>query len=453
MSPPLRRGRALGIQRLVGLVFLAVLAGLVGLAVGIYQKAFTPVVMVTLQADRVGSQLTRGADVKARGLRVGEVRAVDSDGTRATLTLALDTDSVGQLPSDLRARMIPKTLFGEKIVDLVLDDASTARPLRTGDVITQDRTETARETAEALDNLLPLLQTLRPAQVSTTLNALSGALRGRGAQIGDNLVLVDDYLTGLNPSVPAIGENLAGLADLADTVTEVTPDLSTLLDDTSFLARSLVDQQSALGNFLSSTAGSTDELSTLLRDNETRLISLAAESLPSLQVYERYSPGTSCLLQGLVEQSKTAEAAFGGLQPGLHITMELTRDQGGYLPGDEPRYREDGGPTCAGLPPNAPIVPFPVDVEVKDGYCDEEEKQPGIQNGCRGRGQSGSTSSAAAAGDPTRALAPTRSARDLDRIAVAAIAGPVMGLAPSEVPDVAVLLFGPIARGTTVGLD
>ena len=437
MSPPLRRGWALGRQRMTGLAFLAVLFGLVSLAVAQYQKAFTPVVMVTVEADRIGNQLTRGADVKARGMLVGEVRAVTSNGAGATISLALNRDAVSALPSDLRAQMIPKTLFGEKIVDLVLDDASTARPLRDGDVISQDRSTTARETAEALDHLLPLLQTLKPVQLSTTLNALSATLRGRGTALGENLVLVDDYLRKINPELPTLRADFAGLADFGDTVTRSTTDLAALLDNSSFLGRSLVDQEQALTNFLTSTTTAAGELDDLLTNNETRLIRLAADSLPSLQVYQRYAPGFACLLKGLQQQSLEGEKVFGGLQPGLHITLEVVRDQGGYRPGEEPVYGEDAGPTCVGLPPNAPIVPFPVNVEVTDGYCDEQERQPGVQNGCDGRGPDGGSGSAR---------------RDAERAAIGAIIGPLLGVAPHAVPDLALLLFGPLARGTEVSL-
>ena len=90
MSPPLKRGRARLLQQLSGLVFLAVIAGLVGLTVALYQKAFTDVTTVYLEADRAGNQLSRGADVKLRGLIVGEVRDIDSSGDGARLTLALD---------------------------------------------------------------------------------------------------------------------------------------------------------------------------------------------------------------------------------------------------------------------------------------------------------------------------------------------------------------------------
>jgi phospholipid/cholesterol/gamma-HCH transport system substrate-binding protein len=86
---------------------------------------------------------------------------------------------VARIPADTRARLLPKTLFGEKEVSLVFEDRPGAEPLPDGDVISQDSSETARELTTALDNFLPL-QALRPEQISTTLNALSTTLRGRG---------------------------------------------------------------------------------------------------------------------------------------------------------------------------------------------------------------------------------------------------------------------------------
>jgi phospholipid/cholesterol/gamma-HCH transport system substrate-binding protein len=443
MSAPLRRGRALAVQRLGGFAFLLLLVGLIGLSIAIYQKAFTPVVTVFVEADRIGNQLSAGGDVKARGVIVGEVREVSSAGGSARIELALDPDHVETLSSDVTAQMLPKTLFGEKFVSLVPAAESSAPPLREGDVIGQDRSETARETSQALDNLLPLLQALRPQDLSVTLNALSGALRGRGDRIGENLVLVDEYLRGLNPEVATLGEDFRGLADFADTLEQAAPDVLAVLDDLSAVNRSLVDQEQELNAFLTSTTGLARESDSFLRKNEDRLIRLAADSVPVLDLYAEYSPEYACLFPGLVAQEKVAGEAFGGRQPGLHITLEIVHDQGGYRPGDEPAYGEDGPPTCRGLPPNPPERPFPAYTEVTDGYCDEAERAPGIQNGCAGR-----------AGDDPGPAGPLAALthRGSDRKLLGAVAGPVMGLAPDDVPDAAVLLLGPVARGTEVGL-
>jgi phospholipid/cholesterol/gamma-HCH transport system substrate-binding protein len=449
VAPPLVRGRALARQRGFGLVFLAVLAGLVLLTVALYQKAFRPVIMVTLEADRIGNQLSVGGDVKARGLIVGEIRAVSSTSAGAQLELAIEQDKAALLPADVSAQLLPKTLFGEKFVALEPPVGSRAQPLRDGDVIGQDRSRTARETATALDNLLPLLQTLKPQQLSITLNALSSALRGRGDQLGENLEVVDAYLQEFNPELARLQEVNAGLADYADLLNEAAPEVLRVLDNLSFLNRSLVDQEDELNTFLTSTTGFAGELEGFLAENEQRFVTLAADSLPSLEVLARYSPEFPCLADGLVRQERRAGKTFGGLQPGLHITLEFTQNQGGYRPGDEPRFGEDSGPTCFGLT-GEPIVPFPAHYEPVDGYCDEyEQSHPGVQaEGCHVSDGSPPAPPASAVADPARALTPQAG----ERAAIGAVAGPVMGVPASEVPDLAVLLFGPVARGTTVGL-
>jgi hypothetical protein len=87
-----------------------------------------------------------------------------------------------------------------------------------------------------------------------------------------------------------------------------------------------------------------------------------------------------------------------------------------------------------------------VDQEVVDGYCDEEEAaQPGVQTSCRDEDGPAPPPQ----DDPARALAQ----RDAERDSIGSVVGPVMGLAPGDVPDLAVLLFGPVARGTVVGLS
>ncbi|NUO90099.1 MAG: hypothetical protein HOQ18_04640, partial [Dermatophilaceae bacterium] len=57
-------------QKAYGVVFLVVLALLLGLSIASFQKRFTPVVMVTLETNRLGSQMQESSDVKLRGLLV-----------------------------------------------------------------------------------------------------------------------------------------------------------------------------------------------------------------------------------------------------------------------------------------------------------------------------------------------------------------------------------------------
>jgi virulence factor Mce-like protein len=420
--------------RLSGVAFIVVIGLLVALTIALYQKAFTPVVRVTLLADRVGNQLSAPADVKLRGLIVGEVRSVSSRGNGATVGLALDPAKVGVIPANVSAQLLPKTLFGEKFVNLVLPDAPSAQHLQAGDVIPQDRSQTAIETEKVLDDFLPLLQSLKPAELSLALNNISSALRGRGDRIGNNLVLVDQYLRRLNPQLPAIQQNFRGLADLATNYDKAVPDLLRLIDNFSAVSRTLVDQKTQLSSFLTSTttfAGTSNQFFTA---NADRLITLASASLPSLQTYARYSPEFPCIARGLTAFEPRVERSFGGLQPGLHITLEATHDNGAYTPGQEPRFLDDRGPQCYGLP--SPQVPAP-DVNYRDGYKDG---QPSTM---------AAATPAAIALNPAAYLAGPQAQRQL----LNAVVAPVMGVPLDGVPDIAVMLFGPMARGTTVQLS
>jgi virulence factor Mce-like protein len=416
-GPTPATGAALVRRRIAGVAFLGVLAGGVGLTVAMYQQAFTSVAEVTLKTDRIGNQLSKQADVKVRGIVVGRVTSVRSTGSGAEIALALKPSELRYIPDNVSAQMLPKTLFGEKYVELVLPATGSGRNLHAGDVIPQDRSSTALETERVLNDLLPLLQSLRPQQLSVTLNALSAALRDRGQRLGSNLAATGAYLRKLNPSVPQIGSDLQGLADFADTVTDASPDLLAVLDNLSASSRNLVSERADLDRFLTSTTGFASTARDIVGDNEQRLIRLALDSTPSLALLARYAPEFPCFFKGLTTYDPVVSKSFGGLQPGLHITLEVTTDNGGYVPGQEPKNRDQRGPNCWKLP--HPQVPEGDDM-FDDGY-----RSNGVD------GQPGAFIT-----DPALAL----------------VAAPALGVQAEQVPDTVSLLLGPIAAGNQVGL-
>ena len=431
MSAPLPTGRgALTRLRLSGVAFLLVLAGLVYLTVLFYEKAFTQVTTVSLKADRIGNQLSAPADVKIRGLVVGEVRGVRSTGDGATIELALKPAEAKKIPANVQAQLLPKTLFGEKFVQLVLPASPSGNHLHQGSIIAQDHSSTAIETERVLNDLMPLLQALKPAQLSMTLNALAGALRGRGNSIGQSFVRTATYLQQLNPQLPTLKADMQGVADLGNNTALAVPDLVKVLDNLSANSRNLVQEQPSLHSFLVTTTQFSGSADSILRQNEARLTTLASSSLPSLETYARYAPEFPCLLKSLTDYEPIVAKTFGGLQAGLHITLEPIKDNGGYVKGQEPKYREQRGPDCMGLP--HPKVPQ------GDGAFDDGYSSPGAP-------ASASRARAASYLAPTDPQQGSRAAMD-------AVAAPLLGMPVDEVPDLASLLFGPLARGTSVGL-
>jgi virulence factor Mce-like protein len=411
--------------RTYGVVFLLVLALLVGLSVAVYDKAFVDVVHVTLETDRVGNQLAPPADVKLRGIIVGEVRSVRSDGSKASVELALSPPTVGLIPANVRARLLPKTLFGEKYVDLVIPSRPATRRLTEGAVIPQDRSRTAIELETVLDNLLPLLRTIKPAQLNATLSALANALEGRGNQIGENLALVNRYFARLNPELPSLTKDIRGLADVSRIYADAAPDLVRALRNFSVTTQTIAAKQQVYAGFLAGTAGFATTTRSLLEQDGDRIIRLAAVSRPTLELLARYSPEYPCLLQGLAESNQSLGEAFSHGE--LHITLEVVLAQDKFRPGDEPRFDDQSGPNCRGLP--RPPVPNP-----------PTKLDDGTGGGNAGRSVPNLL-------DPSAGEAGTRE----ERMVVNPLLAPVMGTPAADVPDIATLLFGPMARGTAVG--
>jgi virulence factor Mce-like protein len=330
-----------------GLVFLLVVAVLVGLAVAAYQKVFTPVAMVSLETSRLGNQLQTGSDVKLRGLIVGEVRDIALTPTGTRLGLALQPDRISLIPGNVRARILPKTLFGERYVDLVTVD-TPAPAIRAGDTITADRSSVAIELETVLDNLEPLLTSVQPATLATTLNAVATTLDGRGEQLGVNLERLGGYLKAINPKLPVIQADTRLLATTLGTYADLTPDFIRLTEALRTTNRTIVEKDQQLAGFFVGTAGLAGEAAGFLRDNEDRIIRVGRVSRPTLELLARYSPTYPCVAEGLVGWLPRVNEVFAdGV---FHITLEVVPPRQAYGTDEAPKWGEKSGPNCYSLP-------------------------------------------------------------------------------------------------------
>jgi phospholipid/cholesterol/gamma-HCH transport system substrate-binding protein len=141
--------------------------------------------------------------------------------------VGLDPDMVGVIPAGVTARIVPKTLFGEKYVALQVPAAGAGTPIEAGDVIEQS--EVAIEVEQVLNDFYPLLRAVQPAEINYTLTAVSTALEGRGEQIGANLAVLDDYLKQVNPQIPKLVQDLRLLSEVSDTYRQVLPEVARFL--------------------------------------------------------------------------------------------------------------------------------------------------------------------------------------------------------------------------------
>ena len=172
-TPVLERPASL---KILGAAFLAMLLFFLWLTYAFFNQKFVSSVPVTLESKNTGVNLPQNADVKLRGVIVGEVRKVQADGNGVKLTLAMNPKLIKDVPQGVTAELVPKTLFGEKYVSLIppATDITGGASLRAGDVI--QKADVPIEVETLLDNLYPLLDAVDPANLSYTLSAVSTAL-------------------------------------------------------------------------------------------------------------------------------------------------------------------------------------------------------------------------------------------------------------------------------------
>ncbi|MQA10060.1 MAG: MCE family protein [Pseudonocardiaceae bacterium] len=425
-------GRQKLVRRLAGVVFLAVMFALVALSVQIYEKKFDSSVAVTLQTGTVGNQLRETSEVKARGVVVGEVREIHSRRDGAEIQLALDPAHIDKLPEDVSALLIPKTLFGERYVQLSIPDKSTSPALEQGDVISQDRSANAIELEKVFDNLMPVLQAVQPQKIASTLTAVSTALEGRGRQLGDTLVTAANYLEEFNPNLPELNRNIRNLARVSELYGDIAPDLLDSLTDTAVTLQTASEKRSELSSLYSRVTSSSQDVTVFLRNNKNNLIQLAATGRAPLEVAARYSPSFPCTLKAMTDLKPSMDKVLGAGtgRPGMHIEATVTQSRGKYVPGrDIPVYNARGGPRCypSGISPSSGVAAAPV--------------------GSRGHpllGDSGDGGD-----DRGRSELPNS---PQERELLAGLLAPSLSVQPAGVPSWSSVLVGPLYRGTEVTL-
>ncbi|MDT0307950.1 MCE family protein [Streptomyces sp. DSM 44917] len=350
--PPVRKQSKVR-QRLAGVLFLAIPILLVWLSIAIYNNTFTESVTVVVETGTAGNEMRPTADVKMRGVIIGEVREVEANGEGARLTLALQPDEVDRIPADVAAQLLPTTLFGERYVALVPPGDSTAgERLAEGDVITEDRSSNAVEVNETLDNMLPMLNALQPQRLSAILTAMSQALDGRGTDLGETIVRLDQQLEEINPTLPALNEDISRLVEVTNLYADVDPDLLDALEDFTTTSATVADLRDNLGTLYASVTTVSRDLDAFLTQNQSNIIRLAETSRPTMELIARYSPAFPCTFRTLADFVPVMDRALGAGtdEPGVHINVQVVQPRGSYGPGDTPGYGGGGGPQCYGVP-------------------------------------------------------------------------------------------------------
>jgi virulence factor Mce-like protein len=436
-------------RRLLGVLFIVVVLGLVTLSIAIYNKAFTNTVVVKLEADHTGNQLLIDSDVKLRGIIVGSVKSVSANGDGATVKLALNPGRANEIPPNVSAQILPKTLFGEQYVSLVYPEHPADGHITSKDTIPQDRSQGALETEQVLGDILPLLTAVQPAELNATLTALAEALHNRGDELGRSLVNFDGYLKQINPHTKQLVDDLVKLGKVSLEYNSLAPDIFSTLKNLEVSAKTLVQRQAGLDSLLADGTDASRVISAFLNANEQRIIEVTGQTTKIYTLLNEFSPEFGCLFSSVNKLYDLVNTSIYNHR--IHLTVTVNANNlGPYKKNnkvdDTPVLITGMGPNCFGLPNN----PQPTDAngrfQIPDKYrCLRDGVNGGALTKAAESPNCKSSSGASTSSDSVRALNTPQ-----EDALVNALIAPQLHTTPDKVPGVATLLAAPLLRGQQV---
>ena len=195
-----------------------------------------------------------GDEVRVSGVRVGTIKAIEPQGTRAKMTLAVDHGV--PIPADAKAVIVAQNLVGSRYVQLApafgADGVTSGPTMRDGAVIDLDRTAVPVEWDQVKEQLNRLATDLGPTSaVSTTsvgrfINSAADAMDGNGDKLRETI----KQLSGLSR---VLGE---GSGNVVDTIKNLQTFVTVLRDSNA----QIVSFQDRLASVSSVVDGSRSDL-------------------------------------------------------------------------------------------------------------------------------------------------------------------------------------------------
>ena len=365
-------------RRLLGLLLFALVIGFVGLTILQYNQAFTKTSAIYLETDSAGNSLPVRADVKIRGVMVGNVASREARDDKVVLKLEIEPGQMRNIPANTTARLLPKTLFGERFVALELP-ADASGEIKPGGTIQQDASGDAVQVEDMLDKVLPILQAVPPQDLSVTLTSINNMLEGRGEKIGENLVQLSEIVTAVGDRLPDVQADLRGLAEFSRVYATAAPDLIDALDNLRTTNTTIVERQGDIRALLLSAADTAGMSADLVDNTADSFIRVSSQSVQPLRVFADASPTFKCTFASFADVAVKGRDIVGyeDEYPGIRVSLTFINPKGRHLPNqDEPRLFDTRTSKC--YPAALPGVPYPIpDGSLNDGSYQPPTTNPG----------------------------------------------------------------------------
>jgi phospholipid/cholesterol/gamma-HCH transport system substrate-binding protein len=314
-----------------------------------YTAAFASTDTVTVSAPRAGLVMDKDAKVKYRGIQIGRVSDISYSGDQARLTLAINSDEMGFIPSNATVHIAGNTIFGAKSVEFIPPQTPSPTSLRPDAHV--EASAVALEVNTLFQSLIDLLHKIDPVELNGTLSALSEGLRGHGDDLGSLLSGLNTLARQANPKLPALQQDFRKTGVVANIYADAAPDLTTVFDNLPTINRTVVDQRNNLNDTLLATIGLANNADETLEPAEQNFIDAINRLRAPIKVAHDYSPEFGCLFAGIDRGIKEFAPLLGVRKAGLFTSSSFVLGAPSYtFPESLPIVNASGGPNCRGLP-------------------------------------------------------------------------------------------------------
>ncbi|MET7769479.1 MCE family protein [Nocardia sp. NPDC005366] len=423
------RGHSNSRLLLRGVLFLLLVAALVGWMIAKSNGSLDKTVTVTGMLTQVGDGLPKNSDVKFRGVLVGVVTGVtpsSGDGPNH-VHIALDPEYATSIPETVTARVVPGNVFAVSSVQLV--DNGPGRAIHAGFRIPEDKSLATVQFQTALTDLREIIAAMSRSRTDDTVGVISALARAtdrRGADLVRAGAQLERIVTQLNAVATPTGgpSTVRSLAEAVRGLEQSAPELLDTLHHAVVPLRTVAEKDAELTHFLAAGVATMGTIATAFENNTDRMIRISTGLTPVVGVLadnaEHFVPITTRLT---VVANKFFTHVYnsetGLVQSKMILSLSPNRP---YTRADCPRYGEVAGPSCATAPISAP----------------EQAPMPSAMNPSNFRLSEGYAPPAGVIGGN---VGPVGSAYELGQL------GEILG-APAS--PAAAILLGPLLRGNVV---
>ncbi|MCE5289182.1 MAG: MCE family protein [Nocardiaceae bacterium] len=355
---PSGRGPTMRQLYVAGIAMFLVIAVALTLLMLRYVGFFDKYVPVNAIMKTTGDGLMPKADVKYKGVLVGEVDSVKSTEGGATqdVTIHLKPQFADSIPANVTARTVPSNVFAVNSIEFLAPETASAKTIASGDQIAQDTSVETTALQSTLTDVRTLLKAIQPERLGRILNAVAGGLDPQGRVPGSTLERLNRVLKAVDDGTPTGQDLLARTSAGMAALNESMPELVDALAASVTTNLTLIEKQAQFENLLVAGVFTMDSTHDLFARNPD-LGKVLVQS--TAVVFDNLSADQGAMNASIPELDKSLIGIVGAFkksgpwapQPYLtqvaNISFTPFRP---YVRADCPRYGDMEGPSCYTAP-------------------------------------------------------------------------------------------------------